>query len=1280
MQFVINGPDVPNDLIQAQEDGRVVFFCGAGISYAAGLPLFRGLVEQIFDKTGMSMNQLEKGAFDRSQFDVTLDLLERRHQGGKRAVRRAMVDSLQPRLNRAGATTTHQALLTLARDRAGALRLVTTNFDRIFETVAKRLRRKHVVYSAPSLPIPKNSRWDGLVYLHGLQPVDGDGPELNRLVVTSGDFGLAYLIERWAARFVTELFRNYVVCFVGYGINDPVLRYMMDALAADRMIGEITPQAFAFGSFEGDDRQVIADEWRAKGVEPVLYEVITNARGSKDHSAMPRTLDAWARTYQAGSLGKEAIVAEHASANPSESTAQDDFVGRMLWALAHPDGLPAKRFAEMTPCPPLRWLQALTDRRFCSSDLIRFGVTPNSEADDKLRFSLMQRPSPYTHSPWMSLCSYPWHSHGIDQVMHQLSRWLLRHLGDPELLLWLAESGTVLHPGFKATISLELATFENLEAAGDASSIAAILERSPSAIPSRTLRAVWRLYLTGRLKASGSYLDLHGWIERAKLLGPTGSVRAELRDLLAPRLEVRRSWIQHSADGADASDERGRVRRVLDWEPALAADHVQTYLSNQERDPELRRLLPALMPDLELLLREAIELQIEVGSATPTSDRSFWDLPSVEPHSQNRGFREWVVLIELLRDGWLQINERDAARAMLVAQGWFSIGYASFRRLAFYAASQAATISNADWVTWLLIDEGNTLWSSETQREVLRLLVLRGGSLDKRNQSRLESALLIRHAKATFTASGLQKQKQLVAEHAVWLRLAKLASTGLALGKGAAARLRRLEAKHPDWALAPNQSDEFSHWMTGSGEEDFEEQRVIVAAPRRRHEIVAWLKQDPSTQGFFYEDTWRDTCKTRFFHSALALKDLSTEGLWPAQRWKEALQVWAEPGLASKAWRWVSTLVTSMPNDVFNVVARNVSYWLQTIGSVVADGDESFFRLCDRLLDGEYPEAVEIDDPVTRAINHPLGHVVQALLNQWFNRNPSDGDGLSSTLRVRFDRLFDKSRPQNRHGRVLLASRVIALFRIDREWTESFLLPSFNWESDSQEAAAVWQGFLWSPRLYMPLIMAMKPYLLQTPSHLFDLKDRSEQFAAFLTYLAIGPAEPTEGFSREELRQAIACLPQAGLQKVAATLAHALEGAGERREEYWQTRVLPVWTHIWPKDRSCASNAVREHIAHLTIATGGRFPDALHATRDWLAPLDRPHFTLRKLRQSQLATRFPAESLELMDLLVGTLQWDARDLKKCLDSIAAAMLPLSKDPRFIRLMDITRAVDPYGRT
>jgi hypothetical protein len=273
MQFVANGPDIPDELLQAHEEGRVVFFCGAGISYPAGLPDFRGLVEDIYKLTGTVFSPFEQKAFDRSQFDATLDLLERRLPGQRLALRRALAQALKPKLRRKDATETHSSLLRLARGREGAMRLVTTNFDRVFHAAGRRSGQAFESYSAPMLPIPKNSRWNGVVYLHGMLPDKDDETALNRLVITSGDFGLAYLTERWAARFLGEVFRNYVVCFVGYSINDPVLRYMMDALAADRMLGESTPRAWALGDCSPGSESDKTIEWEAKGVTPILYEV-----------------------------------------------------------------------------------------------------------------------------------------------------------------------------------------------------------------------------------------------------------------------------------------------------------------------------------------------------------------------------------------------------------------------------------------------------------------------------------------------------------------------------------------------------------------------------------------------------------------------------------------------------------------------------------------------------------------------------------------------------------------------------------------------------------------------------------------------------------------------------------------------------------------------------------------------------------------------------------------------------------------------------------------------
>ena len=95
MQFITNGPDVPDELLQAHEDGRLVFFCGAGISYPAGLPIFKGLVENIYNILGTSLLDIEEDAFKRGQYDLALELLERRLPGGRLKVRRALAEVLK---------------------------------------------------------------------------------------------------------------------------------------------------------------------------------------------------------------------------------------------------------------------------------------------------------------------------------------------------------------------------------------------------------------------------------------------------------------------------------------------------------------------------------------------------------------------------------------------------------------------------------------------------------------------------------------------------------------------------------------------------------------------------------------------------------------------------------------------------------------------------------------------------------------------------------------------------------------------------------------------------------------------------------------------------------------------------------------------------------------------------------------------------------------------------------------------------------------------------------
>lgn len=924
MQFVPHGPDIPNALLQAHEEGRVVFFCGAGISYPAGLPDFKGLVEQIYRLNWTELSDIEREAFERGQFDTTLNLLERRLQGARLRVRRAVVQALKPKSLRREATDTHAALLSLARSREGVLRLVTTNFDRIFHVAAKRTDQTFQDYAAPMLPIPKDSRWNGLVYLHGLLPAKTDDTALNRLVLTSGDFGLAYLTERWAARFASELFRNYVVCFVGYSINDPVLRYMMDALAADRMLDEVTLQAWAFGDCEPGQELRKTIEWEAKGVAPILYQV---PAGSHDHSKLHQTLQAWAEIYRDGVQGKEAIIVKHALARPQESTQQDDFVGRMLWALSDKSGLPAKRFADFTPTPSLDWLfEPFAHEYFGQGDLTRFGVQPRDEVDTKLRFSLIRRPAHYDLAPPMLLASGGIIGSQWDDVMFHLARWLTRHLNDPKLILWIAESGGQLHDRWQQLIEHELTRFASLEREGKTSELDEIRLQAPKAIPGTLMRTLWRLLLSGRVKSPWHDPDLYRWKERLKREGLTATLRLELRELLAPKVVLKKTFRWGEYDSS-STDEPTRIKQLVDWELALTADHVHSTLRDLTDEP-WKSALPNLLEDFQQLLRDALDLLRELGEADDQSDRSHWDLPSITPHWQNRGFRDWVSLIELLRDAWLAVCTNDSARTTRIAQSWFELPYPTFKRLALFAASQDGCIPPVQWVNWLLADDAWWLWSTDTGREVFRLLVLQGRHLAGAEQQRLVTAILAGPPREMYRDDLEEDQWQDLLARSVWLHLAKLNTSGVVLGASAAARLAEISNAYPQWQLATNERDEFSHWMSGTGDPDYEDSRNVDIAPRKRQELVQWLTKPIPERQPFYEDTWREVCRSRFFHSLFALSDLAQDGVWPAGRWREALQAWAEEGMVLRSWRYAAPLVQTMPDAVLQEIDHAVTWWV----------------------------------------------------------------------------------------------------------------------------------------------------------------------------------------------------------------------------------------------------------------------------------------------------------------------------------------------------------------
>jgi hypothetical protein len=575
----------------------------------------------------------------------------------------------------------------------------------------------------------------------------------------------------------------------------------------------------------------------------------------------------------------------------------------------------------------------------------------------------------------------------------------------------------------------------------------------------------------------------------------------------------------------------------------------------------------------------------------------------------------------------------------------------------------------------LLTDDAWWLWSVDTKRETLRLLVLQGSQLAQRAQDQLESAILTGPPRGMYRDDLEPERWNDLVEYSIWLHLAKLKASGLVLGTAAKARLDELSTANPQLKLAINESDEFSHWMSGTGDPDYENRREVDIAPRKRHELVQWLMQPPPERRPFYEDTWRDVCRTRFFHSLYALCDLARDGVWPAGRWREALQAWSEEGMVLRSWRYAAPLVQTMPDSVLQEIAHSATWWLDTASKSIRQHESVLLNLCRRILALPLEAGADItrngepiNQPVTEAINHPIGHVTQALLNLWFKWEPNDNDQLPPEIKPLFTQLCDVRVDRFRHGRVLLGSRLIALFRVDRPWTERYLLPLFNW-NNPVEAQAVWEGFLWSPRLYQPLLVAFKSQFLESARHYVDLGEHRQQFAAFLTYAAL---EPINGFTLEEFRSALGALPQEGLEESAQALSQALEGAADQRKNYWKNRVQPFWQHVWPKSRELATLRIAQSLARMSIAAGSEFPAALKAVQDWLRPIEHPHYVVHRLFESGLCKQYPHDSLQLLNTLINDQPWEPRELSQCLDVIVEAAPELTQDVYYQRLREYSR--------
>ena len=114
------------------------------------------------------------------------------------------------------------------------------------------------------------------------------------------------------------------------------------------------------------------------------------------------------------------------------------------------------------------------------------------------------------------------------------------------------------------------------------------------------------------------------------------------------------------------------------------------------------------------------------------------------------------------------------------------------------------------------------------------------------------------------------------------------------------------------------------------------------------------------------------------------------------------------------------------------------------------------------------------------------------------------------------------------------------------------LLPLFNW--DNKEAKNVWEGFLWSPRIYVPLLISIKEDFLETAHYYSQLGEYKNQYIRFLTFVALNNLD---GYALSDFVDVFDELPQEALNEAAHALVDYIEANKDQREEHWKSNVEP---------------------------------------------------------------------------------------------------------------------------
>ncbi len=1196
-ELVEHGPNIPFKLMNELDDGRVVFFCGAGISMASGLPSFGGLVDHIYDQTGERKTDLEQGLIAAEQYDKALGQLEGRLNEGR--LRQVVIERLSQKAKR-GSIEIHKSLVSLSQTSEG-LRLITTNFDNRFESAGVKSAQ---IDAAPKLPVPKAHNWHSLTYLHGRIMAGSKG---NDLVLTGADFGRAYLTERWAARFISELFREFTVVFVGYSLNDPVMSYMVDALAAERKKGVRYNIAYAFGSFDDPaKRQETETAWRGKSVEPILYHAPAN-----DHALLNKTLAEWARIRKDPFHARAQTAVNGIKTLPSGLN--DPIAERMTWALRDPTAAQALANApaeeKEAEFPKLvAWLDIFSQCGLLS--------TPALDKDGKLT------PPVNAVGIWRTTRMPP----DLDRVGRFLCDWIAKHLHVPQVLGWVVKRGGYLHPNLQMEVHRSLS------------------EKKPPVEIDPRLRLLWSILLEAPIDDDTRDIWIEGRLARAS--GDATRIDekryiyshliASLRPLLLVRpgassLHAFRRVYDNDAPPVTPLEECGHIALVVD---AGRYERLGEIVGKSE-------LLADYAQEITSYLEQALSWVAldEEGSSYARFYR-----PDIATDKKSRR-NTWTILITLARDSYLALTRQDAAKAALLLHRWSVREDDLFKRLTLYAVTQDLHADISAALRLLLVPGYSYLWAIDPNKELLRFLREASPRLTPEQQAALIGAIMAgpqdipENHLMYWNDEGRRR-------HQIALRLVNLHHAGIQLDEAAMAIAGIVAQPAAEAPVEDDDGDDLEHQARWVGREEFATKKDLEASPA---ELAVKMVEEKLGR-----DNFEGVALVKLPVAIAALEILAQQGLWPANYWQGAFwsvsSLHRNQKLSTEDRDHFTALLLNAPPQLFSGVGSTSADFIEYLAETLPiEQEPTIARLWGKAWESLTGEAgLEHDDVLTLALNSGPGQLGEAARHRLWLYKPEENQGIPTEVMPYFERIGADER--GHLARVMLAPYLRNFFQIDPAWTERFLIERMR-AVRTQEAKDLWATFAWSPNVGPNLLAAIRPTLIQVLQNYGEYGDKQDHLLALMVSIVFDSPAP---LTHAELKSIFDHLPEQGLVDLARVLEELMGPTPEAKTNTWKKKYGPWLARYWPQAVARNTHRTSEALLALLLETGIAFPNASAWAITVVTPAHEHH--LYSMEQTTLPDDYPEETLALLNKVINPAHfnpWEKGHLRVILDRMKA---------------------------